>query len=359
MTRPVGWPADWAEAESRRLLDFARAARRPEGGFGWLDAAGRLEPDRAPALWIECRMTYVFTLAHLRGEPDAASYADHGLAALDGATTDAAYEHAFVLLATAAATAAGRPGATALLERAIEVLDERFWDEASGTVVDVDADGYRGANANMHAVEAFLAVGDTTGDPRWAERAARVAERFVAASIAREGRMPEHFDADWVPLLDFNRDRPADPFRPYGATVGHGFEWSRLLTQLHGGPTDEARLLFDAAARDGWAVDGEPGFVYTVDWDGTPVVRERMHWVAAEAVLAAHALGVDAGPWWEFVRAHHVDPVGGSWWHELDERNRPAGTVWPGKPDVYHAYQACVLPSLPLRPTAAVALAGG
>ena len=33
-----------------------------------------------------------------------------------------------------------------------------------------------------------------------------------------------------------------------------------------------------------------PGFVYTVDFVGTPVVHERMHWVACEAISAAAAL---------------------------------------------------------------------
>ncbi|WP_344931743.1 AGE family epimerase/isomerase [Saccharopolyspora gregorii] len=36
----------------------------------------------------------------------------------------------------------------------------------------------------------------------------------------------------------------------------------------------------------------------------------------------------------------------GSWRHELDEHNRPAATVWEGKPDLYHAYQATLLPRL-------------
>ena len=32
-------------------------------------------------------------------------------------------------------------------------------------------------------------------------------------------------------LLDYNRDQPAHPFRPYGVTPGHGLEWSRLTVQ--------------------------------------------------------------------------------------------------------------------------------
>jgi sulfoquinovose isomerase len=52
-----------------------------------------------------------------------------------------------------------------------------------------------------------------------------------------------------------------------------------------------------------------------------------------------------------------VDQVGGSWHHELAPDGRPAATVWAGKPDVYHAFQAAVLPVLPLVPAAAVACA--
>ena len=73
-----------------------------------------------------------------------------------------------------------------------------------------------------------------------------------------------------------NRDRPDDQFQPYGATVGHGLEWSRLLLHLEASLADPpdwllpaAEALFDRAVADGWAVDGADGFVYTTDWDGT------------------------------------------------------------------------------------------
>ena len=41
-----------------------------------------------------------------------------------------------------------------------------------------------------------------------------------------------------------------------------------------------------------------------------------------------------------------IDPVDGSWQHELNPANEPASSVWEGRPDVYHAYQAALLPSL-------------
>jgi mannose/cellobiose epimerase-like protein (N-acyl-D-glucosamine 2-epimerase family) len=388
----------WLAAEGDRLLEFARASRHPDGGFGWLDGSGRLDRAHARPLYVTCRMTHVFALAHLLGKPWAAELVDHGLAALRGPCRDeqyggwhrglaadgtlstgkTAYEHAFVVLAAASATSAGRPGAGDLLEDALAVLDRHFWDERHGMLVEqwdrafTRLDGYRGANANMHAVEALLAAADVAGSTALRDRALRITARVVHDVAPRFGwRIPEHFDDDWRPLPDYHRDRPADPFRPFGATVGHWFEWARLAVTLHASLADppawlvdDARSLFDAAAAT-WGVDGSDGFVYTVDWDGHPVVRQRMHWVVAEAIAAAAALGRVTGGssyerWWrvlwEYADAHLVDRAAGSWHHELGPDNRPAATVWAGKPDVYHAFQATLLPRLPLAPCAAEAL---
>ena len=120
--------------------------------------------------------------------------------------------------------------------------------------------------------------------------------------------------------------------------------------------------------REGWAVDGADGFVYTVDWSGEPVVRERMHWVAAEATAPAAALHAATGDasydawyalWWQHVAACFRDPEHGSWRHELAPDNRPSSTTWEGKPDTYHAFQATLIPRLPLAPTLAEALRVG
>src|SRR3954453_16016492 len=115
--------------ETDRLLEFARPSVHPDGGFAWLSDDGRPELDRPVELWITCRMTHVFALAHLMGREYAAELVDHGIAALTGRFRDpvhggwyaavgpegpvardkTAYEHAFVVLAAASATAAGRP----------------------------------------------------------------------------------------------------------------------------------------------------------------------------------------------------------------------------------------------------------
>jgi mannose/cellobiose epimerase-like protein (N-acyl-D-glucosamine 2-epimerase family) len=393
----------WLEDEGDRLLAFARPSRHPDGGFAWLDETGRPQLDRPVELWVTARMTHVFALGHLLGRPDCASLADHGVAALQGRMRDrenggwyaqvgpdgpvvrdkTAYEHAFVVLAAATAAAAGRPGGTDLLHQALGLMLERFWDDEHGMVVEqwdesfTTLDGYRGVNANMHTVEALLSAADVLDDPSLRDRAGRVLTRVVHELAAgNDWRIPEHFDASWQPRLDYNREEPAHPFRPYGATVGHWLEWARLALHLRAGLgaaapdwlLDDARCLFGAAVRDGWAVDGADGFVYTVDWDGTPVVRERMHWVAAEATTTAAALYAATGEpgfagWYETIWQHVAevfrDEAGGSWWHELSPDNRPSSKTWSGKPDVYHAFQATLVPRLPLSPTLATALRDG
>ncbi|MBS3942220.1 MAG: AGE family epimerase/isomerase [Actinobacteria bacterium] len=400
---PAGPSVTRLEAEAERLLRFGVGGRHPAGGFAWLRDDGTPDLDRDVELWITCRMTHVYALGHLLGFEGAADLVDHGLDALtgrlhdddhggwhatvgpDGPTsqTKGAYDHAFVVLAATSAVVAGRPRAETLLAEALDVQDRHFWDEDDGAVVDVYLDpgfehleAYRGANANMHTVEAYLAAADVTGDPRWLERADRVVHRFVhGAAGGHDWRLPEHFDPDWRPLLDYHRASPDDPFRPYGATVGHAFEWARLSLHLEaatGGGDDQMRSdaasLFERAVTDGWQVDGPPGFVYTTDWDGIPVVRQRLHWVVCEALAAAATLhratrdgcyGDHFRAWWAHADAWFVDRDGGSWHHELDEQLRPAASVWPGKPDLYHALQAVLVPRAPLAPSLATAIADG
>lgn len=390
----------WLAREEARLSAFARAAVDPDGGFGWIGESGVRDPEEPVMTWITGRMTHVFALAHLRGEPGAGALADHGLAALNGPLRDhthggwfsgiakgepvggtkSAYEHAFVVIAAASATAAGRPGAAELLTDALEVVDRRFWDESTGSSVEswdrawTEIEPYRGANSNMHMIEALLAAGDVTNDGAWHRRALRIAERLSHQAAASHGwRLPEHFTPDWEPLPEYNADQKRHQFRPYGTTPGHALEWSRLLLHLEtalgaDAPewlVEDAENLFATAVRLGWRADGADGFVYTLDWQDRPVVRERMHWVIAEAILAAAVLYRRTGDmtyeqwyrtWWDYTAQHVIDLRDGSWHHELDDRNEVSATVWAGKPDVYHAYQAVLLPTLPLAASPAGAL---
>ena len=195
------WPSlpshqRWLAAECDRLLDFAEAAAHPDGGFAWLDADGRPLLDRPVETWITCRMTHVFALAHLLGRPGAGPLVDHGVAALTGPLHDGehggwfagtgedqqdkrAYDHAFVVLAASSATAAGQPGAEAAAVAGARGHGRRGSGRpTSAMVADVwdrtwtQLEDYRGVNANMHSVEAFLAASDVTGDDRWRDQAA-------------------------------------------------------------------------------------------------------------------------------------------------------------------------------------------
>ncbi|BAQ76379.1 N-acylglucosamine 2-epimerase (GlcNAc 2-epimerase) superfamily protein [Pseudomonas sp. Os17] len=392
----------WLAAEGLRLLDFAKASRLAEG-FGNLDAQGRLPEGAQAETMNTARMTHSFAMAHVQGLPGYAGLVDHGIAALmgplrdaehggwfavagqaDGNSTKAAYLHAFVALAASSAVVAQRPGAQALLEEAIRIIDGHFWSEEEGAMLESfnrdwsEQEAYRGANSNMHATEAFLALADVTQDPRWLNRALRIVERVIHQHAAANDFMViEHFDCDWLPLRDYNRAFPADGFRPFGTTPGHGFEWARLLLHLEasrglagmltpGWLALDAQHLFASNCRHGWDVDGAPGIVYTLDWDNRPVVHQRLHWTHAEASAAASALLKRTGEqqyevwyrrFWEFCEGYFIDRQQGSWHHELGRDNRPAAEIWGGKPDLYHAWQAVLIPRLPLAPSMASALA--
>ncbi len=54
-----------------------------------------------------------------------------------------------------------------------------------------------------------------------------------------------------------------------------------------------------------------------------------------------------------------IDRERGSWHRELDPTNPPSSAVRPGKPDLYHAFQATLLPRLPQAPGLAVAVRDG
>ncbi|NIL89519.1 Sulfoquinovose isomerase [Rhodococcus fascians] len=373
----------WLDTESARLLRFGSSLEHPAGGAAWLNDRGHPDLSHPALTYITARMAHVHFLASMQGYPGSRRKADRvfdGLlttlrdstnggwfeSSADASSPDAtktAYTHAFVVLAAAAAAAAGHPSGRGLLDEALEVVDRRFWDENHGMCADTwnaswtALDGYRGINANMHMVEALLAAADAGAPEVWRSRAVRICDNVIGWSQANENRIPEHFTAEWQPMLEYNSGDTANQFKPYGATVGHGFEWARLLVQaslVADSPRGHdyvaaAASLYHRAAQDGWQPGPSPGFVYTTDWTGRPVVRERLHWVLCEAIAAAATLGRRTGEdrydndyrtWWDIAADSFIDLVDGSWHHELDADNRPAATVWSGKPDLYHAVQA-------------------
>ena len=361
------------DAGFRGVLVYMSRFAPPNRDFSFADdpVSGLPTPD----LILCCRQIHVFARAE-QEYPGSAEIVRAGLLQLQtqfadrvhggwhssASTSKAAYDHMFVLLAAASALTAGFAEAAVLFDDVVRVINRRFWSVDSGVIQESFAEDwsnpehYVGGNANMHAVEAFLAAYGATGDQNYLARAATISERFTATALDRWGRfLPEHYYPDLTPIRDYNADRPDDQVRPYGSTIGHWLEWSRLLVELYEALDDPpswllptAVTLFGRAIEFGWEADGHPGFVYTVDWDGRVSVDSRLHWVLAEAIGAASALARLTGDpeyevwyqrFWElatraFVRAD------GSWRCELDPDLNEHARVWRGRPDGYHASAA-------------------
>ncbi|MBE2276597.1 MAG: AGE family epimerase/isomerase [Rhodobacteraceae bacterium] len=387
--RPVH--RDWLMAQAAGLITFFGAALNPAGGFFALDTSGRPLP--APGgngtvrhLHETTRMVHCFAIAHLLGLPGADRMVDHGMAFLRGHhedrahggwfwsvddtgpvdATKQAYGHAFVLLAGASAKVVGHPDADALIADATAVLKTRFWDDAAGaTTEEYSADwqplgDYRGQNSNMHLTEALMAAFEATGEAGYLAMAERIAGLIIDRHARALGwRVAEHFRADW----SLDPDYEGSPmFRPAGTTPGHALEWSRLLIQLwelgqrrQGWMPEAARALFLHTCNIGWD-DAGGGFYYTLDWDDRAARSDRYWWPCAEGIGAAAVLRKSGGDrrfedWyrriWDFTARHLIDTAHGGWHPELDDDLRPVTRVFAGKPDLYHALQACLIPLLP------------
>ena len=372
------------------LLSFGHQFPSPGGSSYYLGDDGTPWKDRNRETWITSRMTHVYSIGSMLGHEGSEALADAALKGLRGelhddqnggwyagltkdneiVPTKQCYAHAFVILAASSGVLACREGAAELLKDALALYDLRFWNEEEGLSCDTwnteftELDSYRGLNANMHTVEAFLAAADVTGDEKYRVRAGRIIDHVLVWAKDNNWRIPEHFSSDWVPDLECNKDRPDDQFKPYGATPGHGIEWARLITQwalstykedkAGAAPYIEAaENLYNRAFADAWNADGAPGICYTTDWNGKPVVHDRMHWTLAEAINTSSVLfhvtdnekyAADYAEFMKYLDEKVLDHVNGSWFHQLDRENNLLETVWPGKSDIYHALQATLIP---------------
>jgi len=192
--------------QARQVYVYARAAR-----LGWTGPWRR-----AVATGLD-----TLTTRFLRADGDVrASVAADG-SALDDTTR--LYDRAFLLLALAAARAAGQdhPGlnsqATALRDR---VLSEAL---PNGGFREAGPHPYQ-ANAQMHLLEAAMAWEHQSGDRPWAD----LSDRIVDLAITRfvdpgSGMLREFFDSGWRPAPGED-GRLIEP--------GHQFEWAWLLTRF-------------------------------------------------------------------------------------------------------------------------------
>ena len=382
------------------LLKFGHKFPAPTGSSYYLGDDGTPWTDRPRETWITCRMAHVYSIGSILGHEGSEDLIDQALKGIRGELHDdinggwypgitadgkilpnkQCYAHAFVILAASSALLAGRPGASELLKEALDLYDKRFWNDEEGLSCDTwnteftECDPYRGLNANMHTVEAFLAAADVTGNEVYRERAGRIIDHVITWAENNSWRIPEHFTSDWEADLECNKNRPADQFKPYGATPGHGIEWARLITQWATSTYEdktEAKKYIDAAANlfnraidDAWNSDGAPGIVYTTDWEGKPVVHDRMHWTLAEAINTSAVLYRATGEtkyadmyseFMTYLDEKVLDHKTGSWFHQLDRENNVIGTVWPGKSDIYHALQSTLIPYCDISVSVAVA----
>ena len=293
--------------------------------------------------------------------PDSGGYAWvlRGGRAVDA--SNHCYGLAFVALAYAKALEAGFDEAAGWLDETWQLMERHFWEPAHGLYADEatpdwTVSPYRGQNANMHACEAWLAAFEATGQARYLDRAALLADRMLNRQAAQTGGLVwEHYRSDWSPDWDYNRGDRSNIFRPWGYQPGHQVEWAKLLLILdRHAPEDwrlpRARALFDRALAMAWdPVHG--GVVYGNDREGGFYDEDKYFWVQAEAIATAALLAARTSEevyrdWyrrlWEYSWTHFVDHGHGAWYRILSRDNRrysdeksPAG-----KTD-YHTMGAC------------------
>lgn len=377
----------WLEARADALLDFYQPALiNSKGGFHTLDAEGAPIPaETERPLHVTTRHVHCFAIAHLLGRPGAADIVDHGLKSIRSRHQDArhggwfwsfddegprerdklAYGHAFVLLAASSAKCIGHPDADRLIADVTTVLEERFWEPGVGASAEefredwTPFSDYRGQNSNMHLTEALMAAFEATGERSYLDKAESIARLILQRHAgAADWRVPEHYRPDWSVDIAY---RGSDMFRPFGYTPGHAMEWARLALQLNalgGGReawlTDAARGLFAQAVAQGW----DPttgGLYYTTEYDGAPRVRDRLWWPVCEGIGAAHFLGARDGDsfyenwyqrFWAFSTRAFIARNGG-WKMQLNDDLAEIPGYFVGRPDLYHAFQATLIPLYP------------
>jgi mannose/cellobiose epimerase-like protein (N-acyl-D-glucosamine 2-epimerase family) len=276
--------------------------------------------------------------------------------------TNHCYGLAFVLLACAHAAMAGLDEARPWIAETFDLMERRFWEPRHGLYADeATADWqlapYRGQNANMHATEALFAAFEATGEVRYLDRAALVAEHITVRQAGlTDGLMVwEHYRADWSVDWDYNRHDASNIFRPWGYQPGHFTEWAKLLLILERHRPlpwllPRAEALFERAFDKAWDTQHE-GLVYGFGPDFAWCDDHKYHWVQAESLATAAVLGARTGQavywdWydrlWAYCWQHWVDHEHGAWFRLLTRENlnttdekSPAGKV------DYHTTGAC------------------
>jgi mannose/cellobiose epimerase-like protein (N-acyl-D-glucosamine 2-epimerase family) len=316
-------------------------------------------------LRVAARQTYVFSRAARHGVPRAAEATVIGLEFLRGPArladggyawrfdldnrpideTRDLYDHAFVLLAFAAA--AGVVGADEVREDALKLLDyiaTRFAHAEDGYVESIPAgSGERRQNPHMHLFEALLAATEAFEDTAFFKHASGLAALFADRFFqAREGALPEYFDEKLVPVRDGGR---------FVSEPGHHYEWIWLIDWYQavaaaiGAPASSdptgpeldlaARLLFESAERHG--VSPASGLVINGLWsDGTVADGGFRLWPQTERLKAVARLRPDGLPAALAALARHIAGVRpGLWIERMDAGGQAVAEPAPAT-SLYH-----------------------
>lgn len=252
------------------------------------------------------------------------------------------YDHAFIMLAGAAAFEATKNNAALeLAEDALAFIDSEFLDAESGGYRDNSCNpGTRRANPHMHLLEAFLALYQATGERGFLDRASNMVLLFERYFFEPgQNILIEHFLDDWSPASA----EAGSSFEP-----GHHYEWASLL-KLHSRATGRdnlswCRRLIATADAMGWNAGHE--FAYNkVDASGAVIDDGSRLWHQLEAFRARVLLPGSAVPGaadslLRSVKASYFDPISkGAWIDELTAGGKMKSDAVPASM-LYHLITA-------------------
>ncbi|PKH33622.1 AGE family epimerase/isomerase [Shewanella sp. ALD9] len=276
--------------------------------------------------------------------------------------TNHCYGFAFVMLAYSWAVQVGISEASGYLADTFNTMEKYFWDPQAGLYKDQYngdfsiCDPYRGQNANMHTCEALIAAYEATKDARYLERAMLLADNMVNRQASlMDGLIWEHYDLQWQPDLEYNKNDPKNLFRPWGFQPGHQTEWAKLLMFLAKHRSDSwlvarATALFDTALKSAWD-EKHAGICYGFAPDMSVCDGEKYFWVQAETMSCAAYLyqathDEKYQQWyekiWQYSWQHMIDHQYGAWFRILTQDNQKIDDQKSpiGKTD-YHTMGAC------------------
>lgn len=316
---------------------------RKSGGFvDRLDADGRAERLAPRRTFVQARQIYCYAKAAqmgwyaegkeiaLRGlehllrtakAPDGQPGYVHRLDA-DGAVLDPrrdSYDHAFVLLALAAAYSLDRDAQLrAEIDATLSFVDTRLRSPHGGYSEGFPATLPRRQNPQMHLFEAMIALFDATHDLGFQQRAGDFYGLFVANLYDKQSKaLGEFFEEDWSRI------------EPVVVEPGHQAEWVWLLRgfeRITGCPTGRPRgeLLATAVryqdASTGCLVDvGDTAGNVKRDtrrlWPQTEIAKA---WIAQAESGEEGAADAARAALARLERHYLRHPVAGGWYDQFD-----------------------------------------